>query len=191
MKALFLTGAATLLLAIGLIAPASASHSDFLLHLDDDLAMSAEAIGEITPQTQGMAELMPAIQKIREAKNRMMSTSDPASGEIDMCAATDALADAILEPPQGRGKSGTLLQLFIQGSGLDEQSAKKYVRKGGRLHSCDYDMKCLLTAVLIGLLQDCEAQKMPASVTDPIHDAIAVVDDLSRQKCSFDLKKGK
>ncbi|MEO7992947.1 MAG: hypothetical protein ABI743_01000 [bacterium] len=189
MKSLLLTATAALLLAVGLIAPASAS-SDYLLNLDGTVAKFQEAVGGIQPPIAGSTELLPAIQKIREAANRMMSAcGDPASGEVDSpCAASELSAAILEEGGKGHKDASPLLKLFIEGSGLDENKAKQFVRQCASSPHPDLATESMLTGILIGLLRECEALKMTDSVLDPLHEALEITSKMVRSGPTYDVK---
>ncbi|MEO7992944.1 MAG: hypothetical protein ABI743_00985 [bacterium] len=197
MKALLLTATATLLLALTTLAPAQAAQTDYLLLIDGitgDLEQSLEALDTVSGQPPD------PIDALRKGNRRMINADaklkpifarGAASGETDMDLAAETLAGEILEAPPGQNKEGVLLLLFMKGSGLDASLSRKYIRKSGDAQAADLRFECLITGILNGLLIDSETLRLPESVTDPLHDALAAADEFSPLLVSYDLKAGK
>src|SRR6185295_15704967 len=104
MKTLLTTASAAILVTLATLLPASAGGDSQIQldKIDSFLAQSQQAIIDLNPgHGAAVVELMPAIQKIREAKNRMMQTcGDPTTGGMDAACAASELSEEILDSGQ-------------------------------------------------------------------------------------------
>lgn len=160
-------------LALSLVACTAVSAAPAYMKLGDikgECAQSEHALLQIkTTQPQPVALLLPAVQKVREAAARMQTACKGAANS-DTCNASQ-LSALVLQSDDGRDPALSLLDLYARGSGLRLKDAQTAVRKAGA--STDASAaKGLLDSLLIGLLKEMQAARVPAAVSDPIQAAL-------------------
>ncbi|MEO7994646.1 MAG: hypothetical protein ABI743_09640 [bacterium] len=163
-------------LSLTALAPVHAASSDYLLKLppiDGELAQSEDALMEIrADQPEAVGLLLPAVQKIREAANRLMESCTDEKGKGDPKCAAAELSAMIVASDDGRDPALSLLDLYSVGQGVHVKDAKITLRKSGEQGPKGIDQ--MLTGILIGLLKSCDGSVMPAAVVAPIDNALEI-----------------
>ncbi|MEO7992948.1 MAG: hypothetical protein ABI743_01005, partial [bacterium] len=127
-----------------------------------------------------------------EAAARMSAACGEREGVKASCAAAE-LSDLILASDDGGDPALSLLDLFAEGAyggsdGKVIKKAKLFVRKAGGANNAPLATESLLTGILIGLLREMNAAKMPDAVIAPIDDAAGIVAKFSSGRPTYDIK---
>ncbi|MEO7994647.1 MAG: hypothetical protein ABI743_09645 [bacterium] len=176
MKA-FLTLSLTSLLLLGALAPAQAKPASpprvgfkELTLMYGGIEKSLEDLTSSNPE--GVALLLPAVQKIREAASRVQDSCGDREGIVDLSCATAELASQILASDDGKDPALSLLDLYMIGTGETYKKATQALRKSGGDGNPNFGAGDMLVGVQTGLLHESEGQGMPDSVNGLIKEEL-------------------
>lgn len=156
-----------LLPTLSLAAPAYMKLGD----IKGECAATEQALlGLRTSQPEPVALLLPAVQKVREASNRMHASCD-ASRDVNACSARN-LSSLILASDDGANPALSLLDLYAKGNAMNSRQAAQSLRKAGSEGGAEAT-DAMLRALVKGLVANMSAARMPASVTAPMNRLIS------------------